>query len=239
MQLNAPVVVPGEISGDAAILRTGPIATLEVEEEAEDQGEKDKRRKDLAEIIPDDPGIEEVEARGAAEAEGMGNKPGGDSIERVAGAVAGECDGAFENLPGEPLEEESLEPRKMRTIVAALVLGQGQCAAMERQPAVVSSGESEPLNGSKVHTIQKMIVAGGVERMRNSGRSVVRPNSTTGLSLPAAQVVSFSADKGSDLAAFQQCAVAHRCRRVKNTAGNSSAASRWSRIVDFRQPTGP
>ena len=59
-----------------------------------------------------------------------------------------------------------------------------KCAATECQAAAVSSGESAPLNGSKVQTIQKMIAAGGVDRMSNSGPSVVRTNSTAGLSLP-------------------------------------------------------
>jgi hypothetical protein len=46
------------------------------------------------------------------------------------------------------------------------------------------------LKGSYVHTIQKMIAAGGVKRIRNNGPSVLRTNWTKWLSLPLAHVVS-------------------------------------------------
>jgi hypothetical protein len=82
------------------------------------------------------------------------------------------------------------------------VLGHGQWAATELQPAALSSGVSEPLNGSKVQTIQKMIAAGGVNRMSSSGPSVVRTNWIARLSLPAAQLVSLSAVVCSGMRTF-------------------------------------
>lgn len=56
---------------------------------------------------------------------------------------------------------------------------------------------SEPLKGSKVHTIQNRIAAGGVTRISSSGPSVVRMKRTVWFWLPAAQLVSFSALAGS------------------------------------------
>lgn len=61
------------------------------------------------ESIPDDSGVEEAEAKRAHEEKGMSDEPGGDSIELVAGTVAGRGDGAFEDFAGQPLEEDSLE----------------------------------------------------------------------------------------------------------------------------------
>src|SRR4029453_15141139 len=87
---------------------------------------------------------------------------------------------------------------------AALGLGHGQCAATERHPAVVRSGRSEPLNGAKVQTIQKMIAAGGVAKTSSSGPSVVRTKSTMRLSLGAAQVASVSLDADSDIAGLSR-----------------------------------
>ncbi len=109
MQLDAPVVVPDEVAGETAILGSGPIAALEIKEEAEDQCEEDERGEDLAEMIPDDAGVEEVEAIGAAQEKSVGDEPGGDSIELVTGAVSGGCEGTFENPAGEPLEQDHLD----------------------------------------------------------------------------------------------------------------------------------
>src|SRR6266508_3885902 len=107
----------------------------------------------------------------------------------------------------------------MSTIAAALLLGQGQCVPTERQPAAVSSAETDPLNGSKVQTIQKIIAAGGVKRIKNSGPSVVRTNWTTGLSLSAAQVVSFSEEDDFDIVTLHK-------RTFAPLANGSSSESR-------------
>jgi len=60
-------------------------------------------------MVPDDSGIEQVEAICAAEEEGVGDEPGGDAVERVAGAVARGCDGTLEGLSGKPQEEDCLK----------------------------------------------------------------------------------------------------------------------------------
>ena len=109
MQFNAPVVVPNEVAGETVILRTGPIPAFEIETQAEDQGKEDERREHLAKMIPDDPSLEEVETKGAAQEKSMGDKPGRHPIELVEGAVACGCDRSLENLPGQPLEQNTLD----------------------------------------------------------------------------------------------------------------------------------
>ncbi len=104
MQLDAPIEVPDEVTGKAAILRSGPEAAFQIQTYAEDQGEEHECCQYLAEMIPDDPGLEEVDSKGGAQEKSVGDEPGRDPIESVAGTVAGRCDGPFEDLPGEPLE---------------------------------------------------------------------------------------------------------------------------------------
>src|SRR5512136_2629005 len=104
--------------------------------------------------------------------------------------------GPSKTFPGSHWSRITSSTMKTSTIVMALMLGQGQCIRTERHPAALNNGRRLPLNGSKVHTIQKMIAAGGVKRMSNSGPRVVRKKRTAGFVLPAAQVVNFSVGKG-------------------------------------------
>ncbi len=87
----------------------GPKAALEIQADAEDQGEEDERCEYLAEMIPDDPGIEKVESKGGAEEKNVGDEPGGNPIESIAGTVSGGCDRTLKDLPREPLEQDHLE----------------------------------------------------------------------------------------------------------------------------------
>ncbi len=109
MQLNSPPVVPDEVPGNAAVFRTRPITALEIKEQAKDQSENDQRCQDLAEAIPDDPGLEEVQAKGAAQEKNVGDKPGLDAIQLVERPVPCGCDGAGESFPGQPEQQHALE----------------------------------------------------------------------------------------------------------------------------------
>ncbi len=57
---------------------------------------------------------------------------------------------------------------------------------------------------------------GEVEKMSSSGPNVVRTNSTTGLSLPATQVVSFSSDRNTDIASSSPRTITDANQRIKN-----------------------
>src|SRR4030095_2192484 len=112
VELDTPVVVPDEVARDAAVLRRRPVAALPVETQTEDEREDHERRQDLPEMVPHDPGVEEPEAVGAAEEQGMGDEPRWDSVELVPGAVAGRRDRTLEGSPRKPGEEDQLDDGK-------------------------------------------------------------------------------------------------------------------------------
>ena len=109
MQLDAPPVVPDEVAGETAILRSGPPAAFEIEQQAEDQGEEHQRCQHLAESFPEDAGLEEPQSKGAAEEKRVGDEPGGNSIELVTRAVSAGRDRALEGLPGQSQEQDQLD----------------------------------------------------------------------------------------------------------------------------------
>lgn len=112
MQFNAPVEIPDEITREAAIFGSWQKAPLEIKADAEDERRKDECSDYLAEMIPHDSRVEEVESERRAEEKNVSDDPGRNPIEFVARAIARWSDGSFKGLSREPLEEHQLNSEK-------------------------------------------------------------------------------------------------------------------------------